>query len=198
MKNTDSTDWLPYSWFVIELLVLYLVYWSVFRIKKISDECKIAISISIICLCYFLMVYLKLPIYLWRSTPAFALGLIYKLYESQILRQGKRMMLLVAIIALIQFAVANVLNFKELNFLFICVMVFGIFSLFQVKNDRLVLFFSKISFEMYLVQSIAIGAVGLLHLGSSCLYCLLVIALDIVLAMLLSKFSIFMKGCLNN
>lgn len=108
------------------------------------------------------------------------------------------MMLLVAIIALIQFAVANVLNFKELNFLFICVMVFGIFSLFQVKNDRLVLFFSKISFEMYLVQSIAIGAVGLLHLGSSCLYCLLVIALDIVLAMLLSKFSIFMKGCLNN
>ena len=144
------------------------------------------------------MMYFGVPIYLWRSTPAFALGLIYKFYESQVLRQEKRMMILVVIVSLILLAFANLLNFKDLNFLFVCIIVFGALSLYRVKNNRLVLFFSKISFEMYLVQSIAIGTVDLLSLRISLLYCLLVIALDIVLAILLSYFSRFMKGYFNN
>lgn len=198
MKNTNFTDWLPYSWFIIELIVLYIVYWSIFRIKRISIKGKIAISVSIICVCYFLMVYLGVPIYLWRSTPAFVLGLIYKFNEDQVLRQGKRMMYLVVIVSLILLAVANLQNFKELNFLFVCIIVFGALSLFQVKNNKLVLFFSKISFEMYLVQSIAISTVALLSLRISLLYCLLVIALDIVLAILLNYFSRLMKGYFDN
>lgn len=28
LKVTNFTDWLPYSWFVIELLIMYLLYWG--------------------------------------------------------------------------------------------------------------------------------------------------------------------------
>ena len=87
-------------------------------------------------------------------------------------------------------------KFKEINFLFVCIIVFGGLSLIQVKTNGLISFLSKISFEMYLVQSIAIGIVSILYWGHIFWYCLLVIILDIVLAIILSKYSAIMKGYL--
>ena len=196
LKATNFTNWLPYSWFVIELLILYIFYWGFFRIKRMSIKSKITLSVSIICLCYFVMMYWDAPIYLWRSTPAFALGMIYKYNERLVLKCGRLMMILSVVVACMLFGIVNVLKFKEINFLFVCIIVFGGLSLIQVKTNGLISFLSKISFEMYLVQSIAIGIVSILYWGHIFWYCLLVIILDIVLAIILSKYSAIMKGYL--
>lgn len=97
------------------------------------------------------------------------------------------------IMAFVLFVIANVLALKELNFLFICIMVFGAFSLFSIKNNRVILFFNRISFEIYLVQSIAIGLVSLLPLSKTYLFCFLVVVVDIGLAVALNRYSVYMK-----
>lgn len=193
LQATNFTDWLPYSWFVIELLIMYLLYWSVFRIKRISVNRKVFLLVCIIFIGYIFLVYLDAPIYLWRSTPAFALGMIYKFNEDTILNCKRHTMITCVIIAFVLFVMANVSAIKEFNFLFICVMTFGAFSLFSIKNNRVILFFSRISFEMYLVQSIAIGLVGLVPLGKTYLFCFFVVVLDIVLAVALNRYSAYMK-----
>lgn len=193
LQATNFTDWLPYSWFVIELLILYLIYWYVFRIKNTSMKNKIIILVCIIFIGYMLMVCLGTPIYLWRSTPAFALGMIYKLNEETILRYKRSTMITSVMLAMLLFVVANALAIKELNFLFVCVMVFGVFSLVSIKNNRVILFFSRISFEMYLVQSIAIGLVSLMPLEKSCSFCILVIVVDIILAVVLNRYTVYMR-----
>ena len=127
---------------------MYLLYWGGFRIKSISVQCKIIISACMIFVGYILMIYLDAPIYLWRSTPAFALGMLYRFYEDTVLNCKRRTMIFNIIMAFVLFVMANVLALKELNFLFICIMVFGAFSLFSIKNNRVILFFNRISFEI--------------------------------------------------
>lgn len=193
LKVTNFTDWLPYSWFVLELLIMYFLYWGVFIIKSISVKCKVTISVFIIFVGYMLMICLDAPIYLWRSTPAFALGMLYRVYEDTVLNCKRRTMIFCIIMAFVLFIIANVLALKELNFLFICVMAFGAFSLFSIKNNRVIIFFNRISFEIYLVQSIAIGLVSLLPLSKTYLFCFLVVVVDIGLAVALNRYSVYMK-----
>lgn len=193
---TNFTDWLPYSWFVIELIVFYLLYWAIFRMAKIGDKHKVLLLTVSIVIAYVLMLGLDLPIYFWRSTPALALGIIYRWREGQILQMGNKKMMSCLMTALGLFVLLNVLKIKELNFLLICVMVIGGLAFVRVKENKLMIGLSKISYEVYLAQSLAIGISQLFIAEKGFLFCVMVIGLDLVIATILTSINKRLLTCL--
>lgn len=186
---TNFTDWLPYSWFVIELIVFYLLYWAIFRMTKIEDKYKVLLLAVSIVIAYVLMLILDLPIYFWRSTPALALGIIYRWCEGQILQMSRKKMMSYFVVSLVLFVILNVLKIKELNFLLVCVMVIGGFAFVRVKENKLMKGLSKISYEVYLAQSLAIGISQLFIADKGFLFCAMVIGLDLVIATILTSIN---------
>lgn len=192
---TNFTDWLPYSWFVIELIVFYLLYWAIFRMAKIEDKYKVLLLTVSIVIAYVLMLILNLPIYFWRSTPALALGIIYRWCEGQILQMSRKKMMSCLVISLVLFVILNVLKIKELNFFFVCVMVIGGLAFVRVKENKLTKGLSKISYEVYLAQSLAIGISQLFIAEKGFLFCAMVIGLDLVIATILTSINNRLQTC---
>lgn len=196
LKTTNFTNWLPYSWFVIELIVFYLLYWAIFRMAKIGDKYKVLLLTGSIVVAYLLMWVLDLPIYLWRSTPALALGIMYRWCEGRILQMGSKKMMSCLIASLVLFVVLNVLKIKELNFFFVCVMVIGGLSFVRVEENKLTKGLSKISYEVYLAQSLAIGISQIFIAEKGFLFCVMVIGWDLVIATILTSINKRLLTCL--
>lgn len=195
LATTNFTDWLPYSWFVIELIVFYLLYWAIFRMAKIEDKYKVLLLTVSIVVAYVLMLILDLPIYFWRSTPALALGIIYRWCEGQILQMSRKKIMSCLVISLVLFVILNVLKIKELNFFFVCVMVIGGLAFVRVKENKLMKGLSKISYEVYLAQSLAIGISQLFIAEKGFLFCAMVIGMDLVIATILTSINNRLQTC---
>lgn len=195
LATTNFTDWLPYSWFVIELIIFYLFYWAIFRIIKIDDKRKMLVLTVSVVITYVLMLALDLPIYFWRSTPALALGIVYRWREKQISQMGSKKMMLCLIVSFLLFVVLNILKIRELNFLFVCVIVIGGLAFVRVKENKLTKGLSKISYEVYLAQSLAIGISQLFIAEKGFLFCAMVIGLDLVIATILTSINNRLLTC---
>lgn len=156
---------------------------------KIGDKHKVLLLTVSIVITYVLMLVLDLPIYFWRSTPALALGIIYRWYERQILQMGSKKMMSCLLTALGLFVLLNVLKIKELNFFFVCVMAIGCLVFVRVKENKLMKGLSKISYEVYLAQSLAIGISQLFIAEKGFLFCVMVIGLDLVIAAILTSIN---------
>lgn len=156
---------------------------------KIGDKHKVLLLTVSIVIAYVLMLVLDLPIYFWRSTPALALGIIYRWCEGQILQMGNKKMMSCLMTALGLFVLLNVLKIKELNFLLVCVMVIGGLAFVRVKENKLMIGLSKISYEVYLAQSLAIGISQLFIAEKGFLFCVMVIGLDLVIATILTSIN---------
>lgn len=163
---------------------------------KIGDKHKVLLLTVSIVIAYVLMLGLDLPIYFWRSTPALALGIIYRWREGQILQMGNKKMMSCLMTALGLFVLLNVLKIKELNFLLICVMVIGGLAFVRVKENKLMIGLSKISYEVYLAQSLAIGISQLFIAEKGFLFCVMVIGLDLVIATILTSINKRLLTCL--
>lgn len=163
---------------------------------KIDDKHKVLLLTVSIVVAYVLMLVLDLPIYFWRSTPALALGIVYRWYERQILQMGSKKMMSCLLTALGLFVLLNVLKIKELNFLLVCVMVIGGLAFVRVKENKLMIGLSKISYEVYLAQSLAIGISQLFIAEKGFLFCIMVIGLDLVIATILTSINKRLLTCL--
>lgn len=186
---TNFTNWLPYSWFVIEMIVFYLFYWAVFRMDKMGDNYKVLLLVVSIIVAYGLMFICELPIYFWRCTPALALGTVYLWREKQILQMGRKKMMSYIFISLCLFVLQNVLMMKELDFFFVCIIVIGGLTFVNIKEKKTLKWLAKISYEVYLVQSLAIGISLLFIEKKGLLFCTIVIGLDLVLATILTSIN---------
>lgn len=163
---------------------------------KIGDKYKVLLLTGSIVVAYVLMWVLDLPIYLWRSTPALALGIMYRWCEGRILQMGSKKMMSCLLAALGLFVLLNVLKIKELNFFFVCVMVIGGLAFVRVKENKLTKGLSKISYEVYLAQSLAIGISQIFIAEKGFLFCAMVIGLDLVIATILTSINKRLLTCL--
>ena len=110
LSTTSFIDWLRFSWFVWVILRGYLLFFLFFR-THMTDKRKLSLyaiaSISYYLLCIYVLED-KLPC-LYRTSYALLLGLLWKYYESQIVRflNTKYMLIPVTIISIVGFILVN-------------------------------------------------------------------------------------------
>lgn len=189
LSTTSFIDWLRFSWFVWVILGGYLLFFLIFR-THMTDKRKLSLY-AIASLSYYLLcIYVfedKLP-YLYRTSYALLLGLIWKYYEPRIVRflKTKYMIIPVTIISTVGFVLAVKSDDLLFNPLF-AAMTFVCFAyLIPLHKDyAAVKVLSKISYEYYLWQGLSIAVVfDCLHCKSMLLAIPLCLLINAVLSIL--------------
>lgn len=147
---------LPYSWFVYVIVLAYISFFFVFRLK-IRVERKIAFT-------FIVMLFISMGLYRlgfdrawWVSNLAFPTGLIYGYYERQIVSFSRTKfgnLLLVPFCALMAVAIValKVEFIYVFAYVFIVVFIFILISYVNIPNGRGWRILGDISYETYLVH----------------------------------------------
>ena len=78
--------YLKFSWYVTEIIVIYIIFYLIMRIKA-TYECRIFIlSVSVLLLACILFI-LKQPIWYIESLPCFIIGVYYQRFELSIVNR---------------------------------------------------------------------------------------------------------------
>lgn len=165
LSTTSFIDWLRFSWFVWVILGGYLFFFLIFR-THMTDKRKLSLY-AIASLSYYLLcIYVfedKLP-WLYRTSYALLLGLIWKYYEPRIVRflNTKYMIIPVTIISTVGFVLAVKSDDILFNPLF-AAMTFVCFAyLIPLHKDYAALkVLSKISYEYYSKYSCCVRLLAL-------------------------------------
>lgn len=160
-STTNIGDWLPNSWFVWVIIIAYFLYWVVFR-TDYSLRSKLILMAIISLIYYSIGKVLGIPPYWYRSSYCIVLGMLWRYWEVEILKKLDTIFIYftLPIICAVFFGVCQIMHLKDITPLFVCV-VFSwlMYSLRYTRINKIVGFLSKISYEIYLLQCIAIKMV---------------------------------------
>lgn len=154
-------DWLPNSWFVWIIAVAYFVFWLVFRLKY-SLRTKLILIIILSIGYYMISCSLEIAQYWYRSSICIALGMLWRYYEDRIFSflSSPKIYYVFPIICLGLFGVCIKKHWNDVTPLFTCaVFAWTMYSFKYSKAHKMVLFLSKVSYEVYLLQCVAISIV---------------------------------------
>ncbi len=160
------------QWFVCVLLIFYVFFYLCF--KYIKDNKKAALML-LLCVCVLSLFYLlayTVPYstpddivceHWWKSNLCFVIGVFYCMYESTITQKlnGKwkfvvsGLAILIAVLTIIQRVMPQIDTIK-LVILIMPIFLTMISYFFNAPKGRLVEFFSRISYETFLVHSIVL------------------------------------------
>lgn len=159
-----ANDLVEFSWFVGAILVSYVMF---FIGKKILPKVNLALKVAVLMLIFSVICYKHLDY--WTTFFAFPLGLIFGEKESKIssLSSGKRIAVIIASAGLCAVAIVpKFYGFNNGNDLFMNISDFFTSSLFAIIvyfiasfiriGNPILSFFGKISYEVYLLQGIAV------------------------------------------
>ncbi len=182
----DVGSWLPYSWFVVVLLLLYVLFYFTFKLKY-SLRIKI-LAFACVSIVYVLLAALfEIPHFWYVSSPSVLLGILWKYNESSIkeLLSRNYVFFSLAILSLLCIACSMIIGMKSLNWLFFCTLFILLVYVLPTtfRATFFVTFFSGISYEMYLMQGIAIQLVTqYLQLSNTFSVVLWVFGVDILIS----------------
>lgn len=157
IKNRWIDGVLPFSWYVYSIIYLYFMFYVVNRMIKNKLVAIGAIFVATVFYTLFIIYFMHLPNHWYKSSFAFVGGLLYGYYIDHLTRVVTRYyrFLLAGIIVLTIFAWYIDYNdpFFIGNVLIALVIIFLMSLSFVSKNY--IPFLSKISYEIYLTQGIA-------------------------------------------
>lgn len=159
-----ANDLVEFSWFVGAILVSYVIF---FIGKKILPKVALSLKVAVLMLIFSAICYKHLDY--WTTFFAFPLGLFFGEKESRIssLSPGKRIAFIIASAVLCAaatvpkfygFSIGNDLYMNISDFFtssLFAVFVYFVMSFVKIGNPVLS-FFGKISYEVYLLQGIAV------------------------------------------
>lgn len=149
---------LPFTWFVIVLSVFYVFFYAASSLTPISNDRFLGVVAIAVC------VFSVANFFLFRETAAytnfsslcFPAGIFYKQHERQIIlflrRKSHYLICLVLLLATGFLARINYL--LPLTILIWSVLVIMLITIVEVKGGAVLIFFSKISYEVYVCQGI--------------------------------------------
>lgn len=187
---------LPYSWFVIVILLLYVSYYFIRR--HLKNEINFCIAY-----CAFLLVITVIFQRIgWDSSSfvsniAFLLGIVYYDNESKILRYinnlgGVKQLLIIIMGCICLSYIHNSSLFPGFAFFavpFWTIAFIGLFSTINVKSFKLAKLLKKYSYEIYLTQGISFSILSFFELNNWC-FLILSLILSLVLGTISQKVTL--------
>lgn len=145
-----------YSWYIVEVLILYLFFYLFMRIDRKKMKYMIVSHIVLYLVLIFMFKGLNYAPYWYRSTYMYIIGLLYVVFEKQItafIRNNYVICLGTAIITgLLMFIYKVPYYYFEIALLLAIILVFNRFEL----NNRPLIFLGRISLEIYLLHGLII------------------------------------------
>lgn len=148
---------LPFTWFVIVLAIFYAFFYLVSSIKKITNTWFFIILL--ICVCVFSVanfILFRDSAYTNFSSLCFPAGVLYRQQESKIKHLlSKKLNYIICFVVLLATGLfVNVHHLLPLTILVWSIIIIVLTTLFNVTSNRVLNFFSDISYEVYLCQGI--------------------------------------------
>lgn len=155
------------NWYVTEILVLYILFFVLYRILKIKYANLLLLTACTIFAIFANVVELANPWY--GSTFCFPLGILYAQYEERILNFIKRHYIstilsssLLTVLGIVIFFfladfsfVSNVIG-RSIASIFFCILVVALLLKWTIGN-RITVFLGNISYELFLVHELIIN-----------------------------------------
>lgn len=185
-------SFVPTSWYIYVLSYFYIFFFFIFRYVKANNFVKVLLVCALVYGYYLIAPYLGVSPWRYDKCPAFCIGMLFALFNKQILKSFTRWHVLVVLSCLVlihpyRWAIAwRIPTFLPLYYATIFFLVMYVIGC--VKEFRIVKFLSSISLEMFLVQYIPIYIfVQNLQITSTIYVVSFVILLDILLAYFIHK-----------
>ncbi len=154
---------LPFTWFVPILCFIYVIFYATSTFISNSWTFLIAVTAEIIVLSITNTAVSHIA-YISLSNLAFPAGVLYKQNESRILNlMSRKSVTAIAIVIIITltFCLTHLHNyFIPLEILIWTVVTICLYSRVQIKTNKVIVFLSKISYELYLCQGITFALIG--------------------------------------
>lgn len=187
---TNIGSWLPHTWFVWGIIASYFIFWGVLRLN-ISLRSKLILMTTFALGYYLVGAKLEMPSFWYRSSICIALGMIWRYYEDRIFSfiSKPKIYYVFPVLCLGLFGACKMMHWDGITALFTCALfAWAMYSLKCSTTNKSILFLSKVSYEVYLLQCIAIDFVcG--YSETTLIAIPLIFAADIVLAYLVHEFS---------
>lgn len=149
---------LPYSWFVLTLLQLYLIFYFANNLcHKVGISHRFPLVVFVVITTYISVLFVcKVQSTYYCSVYGFVAGIFFKNFEPRV-AQIKRIALIGVVLLLLSQLIIELhppmtMFYNSWIYTIACALVFSTFSL----RNMFVEFFSKISYEIYLCQGISI------------------------------------------
>lgn len=194
---------LPYTWYVLTLIILYIVFITLSSYCKLRSDLFLALIVISILSFSILGKYVGIPSWARNTTTAFCAGILFKHYERYFINVANKKKwfswLFLCGLFLLLTLLANGLLLGSLNNplkrpLMAFVWSFGFMQVFSVCksiNNNVVKFFSRISYELYICQSIAFILIRNISLDQAgvMIYIISVFMVDILIAWICNRIS---------
>lgn len=171
LSSRTFDNWLPYSWFLFVILGEYALYRVIFRFypppnrnSRLDEKLRNSVAFLACNIAYIiLLAYLGVPRYWYGGILGIAIGMFWSLYEKpimKILESNVISILLLVTAAALWVVFSKYIQFKEFHPFFTCTMLIVVMHKFPYrKSNGIVDFLSRISFELYLFQSLAMALI---------------------------------------
>lgn len=171
ISSKTFDNWLPYSWFIFVILGGYALYWLTFKIlpppnknSRLDENLRNTVVFLACSIAYIiLLACLDVPRYWYGGTLGMAIGMFWSLYEKpimKILESNVISILLLMVATALWMVFSKYIQFKEFHPFFTCTMLIVVMHKLPFrKSNAIVDFFAKISFELYLFQSLAMAII---------------------------------------
>lgn len=177
--------WLPYSWFVFVIIGGYFVFYVIFKLLPPQK--------GIVCFLLFNLAYiigmnvLDVPRYWYAGSLGLSIGVLWSWYADNIknLLRSNTLALSLFLSALFLWVLfSKYIGFKELHPIFTSILMIVIVHKISFNHpQKLICFLSKISFEIYLFQALAIAFVfKLCDVELACAGMYLVMLVDVLVS----------------
>jgi len=192
-------SFIPTSWFIYILSLLYVFFFAVFRYSKSSVVKKVVLTACLVIGYCLIAPHLGVSRWRYDKCPAFIVGMLFALFDNHKARFARWHVLLAVGILLGLLSLPwghrlDPLYYPSIIFMMMFVLPGGGFM-----KSRIVKFFSSISLEMFIIQYIPIYFI-MDHFvwGESCrstiIIILLVLLIDVLLAYVMHKLIEFFRS----
>lgn len=158
MRNVRDYQFiLPFTWFVIILAIFYAFFYVLSSLHHISDKhFLLLLTLSVCVFSAFNFILFRGSAYTNFSSLCFPAGVFYRQYESKIEQflSRKTSYLLCFLVFLATGFAASINHLLPVSILVWSILVIMFSTLFNVKKNNVLDFFSNISYEVYVCQGI--------------------------------------------
>ncbi len=156
--NIKGVTLVPFSWYIITILIFYFVYWILMKVCKKNYYAMIVGGVIWNVLYIICCMKLKFGLWWYNTSHMLIVGMLWAVWEKKLIKIIKRYQIIIPIIWIV-FALMPIKG----NDLYVGIIVTFLFVisivLFSMKvriGNKILGFLGEISFELYMIQGLFI------------------------------------------
>lgn len=184
---------LPHTWFITILFIIYILYYTTRHLFK--NNHTYLLFLFLIFTIFIIIIKKSENSHIYSSNYAFIIGVAFKQNETKIINWASKWSLYIASLMIFGSISLCYLDdkpiFKGFTIIGVPLYVFTFILLTtripQEKSNKIISFFNRISYEMYIFQSISILLINYLHTTSTLIYVICILILNTILSFIANK-----------